>query len=128
MDGEEWQSVEKKVRALCSSRAWLMGSAAVAEDAEREWGAVEVGRAQAAWDLGCPWVRSDVAAGMVQDERVEKFRLKNVDRSAEGWLDGWECREYDGWRLDEPLQYSNSPCPTFAHPLAWLSGMLRTGG
>ena len=81
MDEKEWQSVEKKVKTICSSRMWLMGSAAGADNEKKEWGAVEVGRAEAAWDWGYQWVRSDIAAGMVQDERVEKFRLKNVDRS-----------------------------------------------
>ena len=32
MDGKEWQSVEKKVKAICSSRTWLMGTGAGADN------------------------------------------------------------------------------------------------
>ena len=69
-------------------------------------GILEESRARAAWDLGCLLVRSNIAADMAQDERVEKFRSKNVDRSLEGWLDGLACRMYGGWRFEETLQYS----------------------
>ena len=44
-DGKEWQSVEKKVKAIRSSRMCFMGAAARADNEKREWGILEVGRA-----------------------------------------------------------------------------------
>ena len=102
---------------------------------KREWGALEVGRAQAAWDLGCLWIKSDSGAGMTRGEMVERFRLKNVDRSSQDWLDGLACREYHGWRFYESLQYSihSISKPRFCPRLAegdvenWWLRALRLG-
>lgn len=48
MDRKELQSVQKKVKAICSSRMWLMGATVRADNEKRDLGALEVGRARAA--------------------------------------------------------------------------------